>query len=66
VIRENGTVGEVQVLTAIPGWPSLDRSAAAAVRQWKYRPALKDGRPVSIFFTVVIQLRLVDADYAGT
>ena len=66
VIRENGTVGEVQVLTAIPGWPSLDRSAAAAVQQWKYRPALKDGHPVSIYFTVVIQFRWVDADYAGT
>jgi len=62
VIRDNGTVGDVQVLTAIPGWPSLDRSAAAAVQQWKYRPALKDGHPVSIYITVVIQFRLQDAD----
>lgn len=62
VIRENGTVGEVQVLTAVPGWPSLDASAVAAVQQWKYRSALKDGRPVSIYFTILIQFRLQDAD----
>jgi len=62
VIRENGTVGEVQVLTAIPNWPSLDRSAVEAVQQWKYRPAVKDGHPVSVYFTVMIQFRLAEAD----
>ena len=62
VIRENGTVGEVQVLIAVPDWPSLDASAVAAVQQWKYRSALKDGRPVSIYFTILIQFRLQDAD----
>jgi len=62
VIRENGTVGDVQVLTAIPGWPSLDRNAVEALRDWKYRPAMKDGYPVSVYTTVVIQFRLAEAD----
>jgi protein TonB len=62
VIRENGTVGDVQVLTAVPGWPSLDRNAVEALREWKYRPAMKDGYPVSAYFTVVIQFRLAEAD----
>lgn len=62
VIRENGTVGDVQVLTAIPGWPSLDRNAVEALREWKYRPAMKDGYPVSVYATVVIQFRLAEAD----
>ena len=61
VLRENGTVGEVQVLTAIPGWPSLDRNAVEALRERKYRPAMKDGHPVSVYFTVMIQFRLAEA-----
>lgn len=61
VIRENGTVGDVQVLTAIPGWPSLDRNAVEALREWKYRPAMKGGYPVSVYATVVIQFRLAEA-----
>ena len=65
VIRENGTVGDVQVLTAIPGWPSLDRNAIEALREWKYRPALKDGDPVSVYSTVTIQFRLAEADQSG-
>jgi len=61
VIRENGTVGDIQVLTAVPGWPSLDRNAVEALREWKYRPAMKDGYPVSVYATVVIQFRLAEA-----
>ena len=58
VIREDGTVGNVEVLTHAEGWPSLDEAAIAAVRQRKYRPGLKDGRPVSIYFTIRIDFRL--------
>ena len=58
VIREDGTVGNVEILTHAEGWPSLDEAAIAAVRQRKYRPALKDGRPVSIYFTIRVDFRL--------
>jgi len=58
VIREDGTVGDVEVLTPAEGWPSLDEAAIAAVRQRKYRPGLKDGRPVSIYFTIRVDFRL--------
>ncbi len=58
VIREDGTVGNVEVLTRAEGWPSLDEAAIAAVRQRTYRPALKDGRPVSIYFTIRVDFRL--------
>ena len=58
LIREDGTVGEVRVLTPAKDWPSLDEAAIVAVRQWIYRPAMKDGRPVSIYFTVAIDFRI--------
>jgi TonB family protein len=52
----------VQVLTAVPGWPSLDRNAVEALKKWTYRPAMKDGDPVSVYATVAVQFRLEEAD----
>ena len=62
VVRDNGTVGEVQVLSAVTGHPSFDYNAVAAVREWKYRPAMKDGYPVSVYYTVTMDVSLRDAD----
>ena len=56
-IREDGVVGDVKVLSAVPGWPSLDRNAVEAVRRWRYRPAVQDGEPVSISYTVTVEFR---------
>jgi protein TonB len=58
VIREDGTVGDVEVLSSSPGWPSFNAAAIAAVRQRTYRPAMKDSRPVSIYFTIRVDFRL--------
>lgn len=58
VIREDGTIGNVEVLRHAEGWPSLDEAAMVAVRQRTYRPATKAGRPVSIYFTIRVDFRL--------
>jgi protein TonB len=58
VIREDGTVGDVEVLAHAEGWPSMDEAAIAAVRQRTYRPAVENGRPVSIYFTIRIDFKL--------
>lgn len=55
VISETGDVERVEVLR---GATFLTEAAVDAVRQWKYRPALMDGRPVSVYFTVVVTFRL--------
>jgi periplasmic protein TonB len=36
----------------------LDEKALEAVRQWTFKPALKDGRPVDVQITVEVQFRL--------
>lgn len=41
-----GTVGDV-VITKGSGYPDLDANAVAAALQWRFRPALKNGVPVS-------------------
>ena len=58
VVREDGTVGAVTVLKAIPGWPSIDRNAFLALQQWTFRPAVKDGHPVNVYHTVKLEFRL--------
>jgi TonB family protein len=36
----------------------LDEKAIEAVRQWRFQPALKDGRPVDVQITVEVQFHL--------
>ncbi len=37
----------------------LDEKAIAAVRQWKFRPGLKDGKPVTVAATIEVNFRLL-------
>jgi protein TonB len=38
--------------------PTFDQAAIDAVRKWKYKPALKDGQPVAVFLSVVVEFNL--------
>jgi TonB family protein len=58
MIREDGTVGDVEVVKHAEGWPSMDEAAIVAVRQRTYLPAMKDGQPVSIDFTIRVDFRM--------
>jgi len=42
------------------GHASLDHAAMAAVRQWRFAPALEDGRPVAAVAEIPVQFRLSD------
>src|SRR5688572_17209095 len=44
IVRSNGTVDSVQVLQGLG--MGLDEAAVAAVRQWRFRPATRNGVPV--------------------
>ena len=55
IINAQGDVENVRVLRSIP---LLDNSAIAAVKKWKYKPAVQHGRPVKVFFTVVVTFSL--------
>jgi periplasmic protein TonB len=45
-VTPNGTVEDVAVV-ASSGFPGLDNSAMRAVRRWRFRPAMRDGIPIS-------------------
>jgi len=56
IVEHDGRVGSVWV--ARPADPDLDAAAAEAVRQWRYEPAVKDGKPVRVFLTVTVSFNL--------
>ena len=56
VITKTGGVEEVKVIRALH--PVLDQAAINAVKQWKYEPAVLNGRPVKVYFTVTVTFRL--------
>ena len=52
VITENGDVDSIRISPPAP--PVLEGPIVAALREWKYRPALRDGRAVPARLSVVI------------
>jgi TonB family protein len=57
VVSASGQVTDIQVLR--PLGMGLDDRAIEAVRQWKFRPATLDGKPVAATATVDVSFRLL-------
>jgi len=55
LIDANGHVSSMKVVS---GPTLLQQAAMEALRQWKYRPATLDGKPVAMHLAVTIQFRL--------
>jgi TonB family protein len=55
VVRSDGRVGALRLLRGVEGWPDFGESALAAMGRWRYRPAFREGRPVSTFLVVVVE-----------
>ncbi len=51
----NGRIKKTKVLKSVP---YLDQSAIKAIRQWVYEPALVNGQPRPIVFTVIVRFSL--------
>jgi TonB family protein len=57
IVDEKGTPTTFKVVR--PLGLGLDEKAVEAVRKWRFRPALKDGRPVAVFATIEVNFRLL-------
>jgi TonB family protein len=53
LISTRGEVTDLKVLSGLP--LGLTESAVAAVRQWRFRPATLDGRPVEVYYTIPVR-----------
>ena len=52
IIREDGTVDQVQVYQGL--MPQMDEAARLALSRWKFKPALRAGKPVALEILVGI------------
>jgi protein TonB len=51
VIRKDGSVGDVEVVSSTGHGCGFEEAAIAAVKSWRYRPATRNGEPVEIHAT---------------
>lgn len=56
IIDEQGNVTEVSVLKGLP--MGLSEAAMNAVRQWKFKPATLNGKPVAVYFNLTVNFQL--------
>ncbi|MGB5612222.1 MAG: energy transducer TonB [Sedimenticolaceae bacterium] len=58
VIDTDGSVCGCEAIRVNPeGW-GFEEAAIEAVEQWRYHPAMKDGKPVAVYFTVFVDFSL--------
>jgi protein TonB len=55
IIAKDGSVSHLEVIS---GHPLLQQAALDAVRQWKYRPTMIDGKRVEVETTVEVKFAL--------
>lgn len=60
VIQTDGAVGELRVLREPRANLGFGDAAIEAVRQWRYQPAKQNGKPVAVYFTIVLEFVLKD------
>ncbi len=56
VVDEEGNVRDVKVLKGLPF--GLDQSAVDTVKTWRYEPALRNGKPVAVYFIFTINFQM--------
>jgi protein TonB len=55
VVNDDGSVGDIEVKK---GEEPFVSAAIAAVKTWKYSPALVDGKPTAVFRIIKVPFRL--------
>ena len=56
-VTRNGKVGDLRVHES-SGYPVLDRSATASVKNWLFEPGIKAGKPVDMWVRVPVRFKL--------
>ena len=58
IIKADGSVGDLEVLRCTRPSMGFEEAAIEAVRQWRYEPALQNGKPVEVYFTIFVEFKL--------
>jgi len=57
VVDENGTPQQIKVTRSLG--LGLDQKAIEAVQKWRFKPGLKDGKPVAVIANIEVNFRLL-------
>lgn len=58
VVMPDGTTQNVRVIRSLDSAFGLDQEAVKAVRQWRFRPGMRQGQPVPVEITVAVNFNL--------
>ena len=58
VVLSDGKVGDVTVSRSLDSTFGLDQQAVKAMKQWVFKPGMKDGRPVAVRIQVQVSFTL--------
>ena len=53
--------GRVREATAVQSNPALEKAALAAVKQWRFRPARSNNRPIASWITIPVCFEVQDS-----
>lgn len=56
IIDREGNVTNVKVLKGLP--MGLEEAAVDAIKQWKFKPATLNGKPVTVYFNLTVNFKL--------
>jgi hypothetical protein len=57
VIDEAGNVKDVRMVVDprfVPPWPEFEQRYREAMGKWKYKPAMRNGKPVAVYLTITV------------
>ena len=58
VVKDDGTVGDVQVTQSLDTQFGLDAEAVKAAKQWLFKPGMKAGKPVAVQISIELTFTL--------
>jgi protein TonB len=58
VVLPDGTVGDVRVVKSLDRASGLDDAAVEAAKKWRFKPGMKDGKPVATKVLMSLEFRL--------
>jgi len=58
VVRQDGTVGDIQLVRSLDPTFGLDQEAIKAAKKWRFRPGTRLGEPVPVLVTIELTFTL--------
>jgi TonB family protein len=58
VVKADGSVGDVTVKESLDAVYGLDQEAIKAMKQWQFKPGMKDGKAVAVRIAVMMRFTL--------